>query len=130
MLQHGRHIPAGEDIAGEKQDRDAVNGRSGGAGDHVGGARPDRGRAGERGEPVPHLRKRYRRMDHGLLVAAKIVGYFLVLMQSLPYARDVTVSEDAPHTCEEGRFFPIPFDELLFEIGRQGLRHGQSFGLH
>src|SRR5439155_20232413 len=52
LLQHGIGPPGSEHVPGEEQHRESVHGGEGRAGDEVRRPRPDRGRAGQRREPV------------------------------------------------------------------------------
>ncbi len=52
LLQHRGHVAPGEDVAGQEQHRQAVDGGRGRAGDHVGGAGADGRGAREGAQPV------------------------------------------------------------------------------
>ena len=129
LLQHGRLDALGEDIAGQQQHRDAIDGGDGGAGDHVGGAGPDGRGAGEGGQAVAVLGVGDRRQDLGLLVAALVIAQLgRVLLEGLAEAGDIAVAEDAPGAGEEGVFAAIAGDVLGGQVADEGLRHGEAGG--
>ena len=69
LLQYRVGPAPGKDVAGQQQDGQAIDGGGSGAGDHVGGAGPDRRSAGERAQTVPRLGECGRDVNGGLLVA-------------------------------------------------------------
>ena len=69
-------------------------------------------------------------MHARLLVAHQDVFEIGVLLQSLPDARDVSVSEDAQHSGEELVLLTIPLDILILQKLNQGLRHCHATRLH
>ena len=73
LLRRRVRDPGGEEVAGQQQDRDAVDGGERSPGHHVGRAGADRGGAGEGRQPVPHPGKADRRVHHRLLVAGQVV---------------------------------------------------------
>ena len=129
LLQDGRHIAAGEDIAGQQQHRQAVDGRRGRAGDHVGGAGADRGEAGEGLKAVLDLGIGRGRMDCALLVAYLVVAKVGVLDQRFAHAGHAAVAKNSKAAGEERRFNAIAFHILILEKPDEGLRHSQADGL-
>src|SRR5204862_3756530 len=97
------------------------------AGDHVRRARPDRGRAGQRAEPVLHPRVAGRGVHHRLLVPGLVVGEELrALVERLADPGDVAVAEDAEAAAEEPVLDPVALDELVREETDEGLRSRQA----
>ena len=102
LLQHGPLVPGRVVVGGEQQHRQAVDRGRGRARDHVGRARPDRRRAGQRGQPPVGLGEADRRVDHRLLVAWLVVGQVpAAFLQRLAHAADVAVAEDAEHRGDQ-----------------------------
>jgi hypothetical protein len=130
LLKHRTHVAPREDVAGQQQDGNAIDGGAGGAGDHIGRAGTNRRRANERLKPVLHLGERRRRVSHRLLVAAKVIRQSRVLTQRLPDAGDVAVTEDAPCAREERRLFAVALDVLILQECDGGLRRGEPDGFH
>ena len=101
LLQH-RIVPAvGKDVAGQNQDRQPVRHGAARGGDHVSGARTDRG---ERHHDLPaalRLREADRGQRHRLLVLPA-PGREIVLhrLERLGEAGDVAVAEDREHARE------------------------------
>ena len=127
LLQHRRGHAIGEDVAGQQQHRQPVDRRARGAGDHVGGARTDRRRAGERPQPVRHLRERRRGVHHRLLVAALVVAQPIAhLIERLADAGDVAVAEDAEDAGKERLPPAVALAELDAQEPHQRLRHRQD----
>jgi len=131
LLEHGGLEAPGEDVAGQQQHRDAVDGGGRRAGDHVGRAGADRRRAGEGLQAVLHLGVGHGNVHHRLLVAGLVVAEGVrVLLQGLPDAGHVAVAEDAPRPGEEGGFHPVTLDNLVLQERDQRLRHRQTSGGH
>ena len=116
-----------EHVARQQQHGDAVDRGERGAGDHVGRARADRRRDGERRQPVAVPRVADGRVHHRLLVAALEVAAAPLtgalpcspLEQRLADAGDVAVAEDAPAAGEEGVLDAVALDVLLLEEARR-----------
>ena len=131
LLQHRVGAAVGEDVAGEDQDRQPVGHGAAGGGDHVAGARADRG---ERHHDLPAplgLGEADRGERHRLLVLSA-PGRELVLhrFQRLRQAGDVAVAEDGEEAGEERDDVPVDLGLLVDQIAHQRLRHGQANGLH
>ena len=129
-MQHGRHVAAGEDIAGKQQHGQAVDGCQRSAGNHVGCAGADGGGAGKGAHSVAGLGKPRRQVHAGLLIAHQDVFEIGVLLQSLAYAGHVSVTEDAEHSREECILLSIAFDILVLQKLNQGLRHCHATRVH
>ena len=131
LLQDGAGDPGREGVTRQQQDRQPVDRRERGAGDHVGGTGADRGGDGHRGEPVALAGVRHCGVDHGLLVAAveepqvRRVAGELTLEQRLADARDVAVAEDAPAAREERLLDAVALGVLGLEEADGRLRDGQ-----
>ena len=126
LLQHRGYIAPGEDVARQEQDRQSVDCCGGRAGDHVGGARPDRSGAGQSTQAVGNLGVASGSMHHCLLIAAQEIRKRLVLVQGLAQAGHVAVAEDAEATAEEAMPLAIALHELLLEKLDRGLGHRQA----
>src|SRR5882757_5142554 len=64
-------------------------------------------------------------MHHALLVTKQVVRKIGVLLQCLPDAGNVAVTEDTYATAEECLLLPVAPHNLGFEKLNGGLRHGQ-----
>ncbi len=69
-------------------------------------------------------------MHAGLFVAYHDVFEIGILLQSLPDACHVSVTEDAQHSGEECMLLSIPLDVLVLKKLNQGLRHCHATRLH
>ena len=69
-------------------------------------------------------------MHRGLLVLGVEVAELRVLQQRLAYARDAAVAEDAQAAGKERLALSVALDVLVNEKLDEGLRRGESFGLH
>ncbi len=114
LLQHRVGAAVGEDVAGEDQDRQPVRHGAAGGGDHVAGARPDRGERHHDLPPPLGLGEADRGERHRLLVLPA-PGRELVLhrLQRLRQAGDVAVSEDRENAGEEGHDVPVDLGLLV-----------------
>ena len=132
LLQHRVGHPGGEGVARQQQHRQPVDGGQRGPGHHVGRAWPDRGRAGQRGHPVPGPGERGGRVHHGLLVASLPVtqaglGGELGLQQALAEAGHVAVPEDAEAALDEPVPRAVPLAALRGQEPHHGLPHRQPY---
>lgn len=124
LLEDRGDITSGEDIAGQEQHRQPVDGRAGGGGDHIGRARAN-GRGADQGlQSVFHFGEGRGGMNHGLLVAGLVVAKVRILLQSLTNAGHVAMTKDAETTGKEGLLDAVPFDVLVFEKLNDRLRGG------
>lgn len=73
-LKHRSDVPPREDIPRQEQHGKAIDRGGGRARDHVGGPGADRGRAGERAQPVARFGECSRHVHPRLLVAAQVVA--------------------------------------------------------
>ena len=113
LLKHRIGTAAGEDIAGQEQHRQPVDVRHAGGGDHIGGARPDRGGAGHHLAAVPGLGEGDGRQRHALLVMGAEGGQrFAGVVQRLAQSRHVAVAEDAPAAGEQRYFRTVDIRAL------------------
>ncbi len=127
LLQHRRHIAAGEDVAGQQQHRQAVDGGRGRAGDHIGGARPDGTEAGKGLQAILDFRIGSGGMDRPLLVAHLVIAEIGVLQQRLAHAGHAAVAKDAKAAGKEGRLHAVVLDVLILEEFDECLRHGEAY---
>src|SRR5215211_3554535 len=131
LLQHGVGGARGEDVAGQEQNGQAVDGRERRPGRHVGGAWSYGGRAGERPEAVLRPGVSGGGVYHRLLVTRLVVGKLArVLQQRLAHPRDVTVAEDAGDTGKETLLHPVAFHVLVRQEPNQRLGHRQPHRAH
>ena len=129
LLQHRTGAAAGKDVAGQTQHGESVHGRGRCPGDHIRGARADRGRASQRTEAVLHFGVARGHVDHALLVAGLVEAEVLpVLQEGLSDARHVAVPEDADGAAEERLSLAIAFDALRAEEAYDGLTHSEAGG--
>ena len=124
LLQHRSGTPAGEDVARQQEDGNAIDRGAGGAGDHVGRAGADRRGAGERAQTVVHLGVGRRGVDHRLLVARQIVAQGCsLLLQGLADTGDVAMAEDAEHAAKKRLLAAVARRSLLRHESHHRLRH-------
>ena len=133
LLEDGVRDARRERVARQQQDRQPVDRRERGAGDHVRRARPDRRRAGERREPVPHPGERGRGVDHRLLVAGLAIRQEsrrrqLGLEQRLPHPGDVAVAEDPEAALDQAVARAVALGVLGGEEPDDRLADGQPDG--
>ena len=84
LLEDRVRRAGGEDVAGEQQHREVVDGGEGGAGDEVGGAGADGGGDGVRGEAVRLAGVADGGVHHRLLVAALVVRHVVGRTRAAP----------------------------------------------
>ncbi len=127
LLQHRGDVAPCEEVPRQEQHGQAVDRGARRGGDHVGGPRPDGGRAGERLQAVLHLGEGRRRVDHRLLVLGLIVAELglALLLEGLPDSCDVPVPEDPPDAREERLLLAVALDVLLLQKLDERLGHGQ-----
>ena len=129
LLQHSSGTARGEDVTGQAEDRDAVHGRGGSSGHHVGRARPDRRGHGQRPEPVRHLGVPGGHVDRPLLVARLVEPEIVaILQQGLADAGHVAMTEDADCSTEEVVLDVVALDVLGVEELDDRLAYGQALG--
>ncbi len=119
----------GEVVAGQEQDRQAVDGGEGGAGDQVGRAGADGRRHRLRGQAVELAGVADGRVHHGLFAAALVVRHRLpVLDERLAETGHVAVAEDAPGARDQPAPHAVALGVLRGQEAHQGLGGGQSAG--
>ena len=128
MLEDGSDVAAGEDIAGEQQNGNAIDGRGGGTGEHVGCAGADGSGAGEGAEAKTGFGKGGGGVDHGLFIAAEVVAEAGVLLERLAQAGDVAVAEDAEAAFDETLFARVAAGKLGLKERDDGLGDGEAAG--
>ena len=127
LLQHRVGLAAGIDITGQQQQRDAVSGGGGCGGEHIGRARPDRGRACIDLAAQVLLGKPDGGMGHALFVAALVHHQVAaVLLQGLAEAQHIAMPENSEYPGDELTLYAIDLDVLIIQKLHQGLGHGQS----
>ena len=122
MLKDGSDVAACENVSWKQQDGDAIDGRGGGAGQHVGCPRADRRGANECSKAIAHFREGSGGVHHRLLIAAEMIREIGILLQCLPDAGDVSVAENTEAAGEESVPLAVTRDELVFEKLNDGLR--------
>ena len=131
LLQNRIGPAAGEDVAGNEQHRQAIDMRHRGGGDHVGRARPDRGRAGHHAPAARGLGEGDRRMRHRLLVVGAIGRQRLARgVERFAEPGDIAVAEDGEHALEEPLLAAVDLHLLRAEEPDHRLRGRQSDCLH
>src|SRR5881397_2975998 len=113
LLQNWGHIASRENISGQEQNGQTIDGGYGSPRDHVRRTGPNRGGAGKRSQTVAHLGKSQGRVNHGLFIAGEIVAKVLGLPQGLANTPNVTVSKDSPNPGKKGSLTPITFHILI-----------------
>ena len=128
LLQHRVGRAVGEDVAGDEQDRQAVDVGERGGGDHVERAGADRGGDRHGALAVQRLGVGDGGVGHALLVVAA-PGREVVAggVERLADAGDVAVAEDRPAAGEEGHAVLV---ELAGEVADHRLGGGQADRLH
>src|SRR5690606_37319980 len=96
--------------------------------------RADRSGTSEGREPVAHPRKRYRGVDHRLLVARLVVAQpgrvgELRLEQRLPNPGHVAVAQDAPAPLKQLVLLAVTFGVLVGEEAHHRLADGEAYGI-
>ena len=104
LLEDRRDIATGEEVTRQQQNGNPVDGRRRCARDHVRCAGPDRRRAGEGLQPVPHLGIADSDVNLRLLITRLVVAEVRHLLERLADPRDVAVSEDTEAAGKEGVF--------------------------
>ena len=131
LLQHRIGPAVGENVAGQKQHRQAVHMGDCGGRHHVGGAGADGGGAGHHAPAARGLGEGDGRMRHALLVMGAKVGSVVAHpVQRLAHARDVAVAENRPHAAEERQDLSVDLGLLRRQESGEGLRHGQADRAH
>ena len=127
LLQHRVGLTAGIDIAGQQQQRDAVGGGSRCGGEHIGRARPDRGRARIDLAAQVLLGEPDGGVGHALLIAALMHHQVAaVLLQGLAKAQHIAMPENSEDPGDKLALYAVDFDVLVVQELHQGLGHGQS----
>ncbi|MBP2672768.1 MAG: hypothetical protein H6Q85_2834 [candidate division NC10 bacterium] len=131
LLEDRIGLPAGEDVSGKEEHRDAVHRGGPGSRDHVERPRSDGAGDGE-DLPAPHLLGvGDGRVRHALLVVPLVIGQAVrAVDQRLAEADDISVAEDAEHSTDELVLATIDVEVLVVEKPHERLRHGQSHCLH
>ncbi len=131
LLQHRVRLAAGEHVAGQQQQGNAVGRGGGRGGQHIGRAGAHRSGAGIDLAPQVLLGKPDGGMGHALLVAALVHPQLArVLLQRLADAQHIAVAEDRKDPGNEPALLPVHLDVLVIEEFHQGLGHGQSNRAH
>ena len=121
-----RSTAPGEDVTGEQQDGQTVYGCSGCSRHHIGRAWPDRTRTCESAQPMIRACEGRRSVNHRLFVSAQIVPPTCVLLKRLPYAGEISVTEDPKAAGEEWLLASVASYMLLDQKLDDGLSHGES----
>jgi hypothetical protein len=130
LLQHRIGPAVGENIAGQQEQRQAVDMGHRRRRHHVKCPRPDRGGASHHAPPPHCLGEGDRRMGHGLLVMGAVGRQFSSdPEQGLADPRHIAVTEDRPDSGEERQLLAIDDGHLAGEEFHQRLRRGEADGL-
>ena len=128
LLEHRVGAAVGEDVAAEEEHRQAVDVGERRGGDHVGGARPDRGGDGVRAAAALGLGVGDGGVGHRLLVlAAPGRERVADAVQRLADAGDVAVAEDRPDALDEAL---VVLGHLDRQPAHHRLRRGQADRCH
>lgn len=128
MLQHRGHIASGKDVAGQEQNRHAIDRRGRRTGDHIGRAGADGGGADQGAQAVGMFGKGRGGMYHRLLVACLIIAEVGVLVERLSQAGDVAVPKDAKTARKEALFHAVAFAVLVLQKAHDRLCYRQADG--
>ena len=130
LLEHRIGQAAGEGIARENKDWQAVGMGRARRRHHVERAGADGGRGDHDLATAPGLGEADGGQRHGLLVLAA-PGRQPVLnrLQRFREARDVAVAEDREHAGEERNALAVQDGVLVAQIADQSLRHRQAYGI-
>ncbi len=131
LLEHRVRPAGGEDIPRQQEHGQAVDMRQRRRRHHVGGPRPDRGRAGHHPPPRRGLGEGDRGVGHRLLVMGTKSRQALAgRREGLAEPGDIAVAEDRPDAGEERQLGAIDLGPLGGEIAHQRLGHGQTDRVH
>ena len=131
LLQYGVGLAAGERIAGQQQQGDAVGRGAPRRRDHVHGPGADGADAGDDLQPVLLLGERHGRQGHILFVfTLQKADMMPALVQCLAHAHHAAVAEHAEHVVDEFIFLTVQLNILLIQELHQRLGHGQANGFH
>jgi hypothetical protein len=136
LLQHRIGAAAGEDIARQQKQRQAIDMGNRGGSDHVQRAGPDGAGAGHDPAAPERLGISSGGMGHGLLIMRAERGQGLPRgIERLPHSCDIAVAEDGPDAAEEGQDLRLPL--FAFDNGplgghgaNQSLSHGETDCTH
>ena len=127
LLQHWVRLTHRKSIAGEQQQRNAVDGGAGSGGDHIGRTGADGGGAGDDLPAVVLPGKAGGRMGHTLLIPAlintQVAGGFI---QRLPQAHHNSVAEDGEHAVHKLGFYAVQLYILIIQEFHNGLAHSHD----
>ena len=113
-------------IGGQQQNGQAIDMGGGGARDHVGRARADRGGAGESLRAQAGPRESGRRMHHRLLIRRLIIRQLIAIFpKRLAQSAHIAVAEDAPNRGNEALQLAVVLGVLHLQEFDQGLPHRQ-----
>ena len=131
LLQNRVRLAAGKGIARQHQQRDAVGCGTAAGGHHVHGAGADGGHARNDFQAVLLLGKRRGGQRHVLLVLAlQEADAVPALLERLSDADHAAVAEHAEHVIDKLVFHTVKLHPLVIQELDEGLRHGQTNGLH
>ena len=127
LLQYRVWLTHRKGIAGEKQQRNAVDGGAGSGGDHIGRAGADGGGAGDDPPAVVLPGKAGGRVGHALLIPTlintQVAGVFV---QRLPQAHHNSVAEDGEHAVHKFGFYAVQLYILIIQEFHNGLAHSHD----
>ncbi len=130
LLQDGIGDTIGEDVAGQKQQRQPVDMRQSSSSYHVGRTGADRTRHRHHAAAKTRLGKGNGGMGHCLLVMGAVGRQFFPdLIQRLAEPRDIAMAENGPDAGENRHLLAVDYRHLLGEEARQCLRHRQAYRL-
>ena len=131
LLEDGIGQAAGEDIACQQKDGEAISVGDGRGGDHVGCTRADRGKRNHDLAPVHGLGISNAGKGHRLLVLTSPGGKVVLhLFEGFGEAGDISVAEDAEKAGKEWRLAAVEGRSLGHEETNERLGHSEPNGFH
>ena len=132
LLEHGCGAAVGEDIAGQQEDGQAVDGGDGGSGDHVRRAGADGAGARVGAHTLAGFCEGDGGVDHGLFVLGlkKRELRSAEFLEGLAETGDVAVAEDTEDAVDEAMLGAVAADVLLLEKFDQRGGHAEGNGFN
>ena len=131
LLEDGIGQAAGEDVACQQKDGEAIGVGDGRGGDHVGCTGADRGKRYHDLAPVHGLGIGNAGKGHGLFVLTPPGGKIVLhLFEGFGEAGDISVAEDAEKTGKERRVATVEGRSLGHEEAHERLGHSEPNGFH
>ena len=131
LLQHRVRLAAGKGIARQHQQRNAVGRGTAAGSHHIHGAGADGRHARDDFQAVLLLGKRRGSQRHILFILAlQEADAVPALLERLSDADHAAVAENTEHIVDKLVFHTVKLHPLVVQEPDEGLRHGQTNGLH